>query len=162
MSVRLNTSFVGEAADAAKLLAIQPEITAAHEKLHNGTGAGNAFLGWVDLPVNYDKEEFARIKAAGSNTNSCRSTDTARLKKPCPSAWNTEDATTLNPAIKKLRLMIRSAGIPISFIETEALKISSRFPGNNWNTANPASMMHTPYAMLSRIAFVIRSGFLAP
>ena len=64
MSVRLNTSFVGEAADAAKLSAIQPEITAAHEKLHNGTGAGNAFLGWVDLPVNYDKEEFARIKAA--------------------------------------------------------------------------------------------------
>ena len=69
MSVRLNTSFVGEAADAAKHFAhppsaIQPEITAAHEKLHNGTGAGNAFLGWVDLPVNYDKEEFARIKAA--------------------------------------------------------------------------------------------------
>lgn len=64
MSVRLNTSFVGEAADAAKLSAIQPEITAAHEKLHNGTGAGNAFLGWVDLPVNYDKAEFARIKAA--------------------------------------------------------------------------------------------------
>ena len=64
MSVRLNTSFVGEAADAAKLSAIQPEITAAHEKLHNGTGAGNAFLGWVDLPVNYNKEEFARIKAA--------------------------------------------------------------------------------------------------
>lgn len=64
MSVRLNTSFVGEAADAAKLSAIQPEITAAHEKLHNGTGAGNAFLGWVDLPVNYDKKEFARIKAA--------------------------------------------------------------------------------------------------
>lgn len=47
MSVRLNTSFVGEAADAAKLSAIQPEITAAHEKLHNGTGEGNAFLGWV-------------------------------------------------------------------------------------------------------------------
>ena len=64
MSVRLNTSFVGEAADAAKLSAIQPEITAAHEKLHNGTGEGNAFLGWVDLPVNYNKEEFARIKAA--------------------------------------------------------------------------------------------------
>ena len=61
MSVRLNTSFVGEAADAAKLSAIQPEITAAHEKLHNGTGAGNAFLGWIDLPVNYDKEEFIEI-----------------------------------------------------------------------------------------------------
>ena len=44
MSVRLNTSFVGEAADAAKLSAIQPEITAAHEKLHNGTGEGLSLI----------------------------------------------------------------------------------------------------------------------
>lgn len=36
----------------------------AHDKLHNGTGAGSDFLGWVDLPVNYDKDEFERIKAA--------------------------------------------------------------------------------------------------
>ena len=28
------------------------------------TGAGNDFLGWLDLPVNYDKEEFERIKVA--------------------------------------------------------------------------------------------------
>ena len=28
----------------------------------NKTGPGNEFLGWVDLPLNYDKEEFARIK----------------------------------------------------------------------------------------------------
>ena len=70
MSVRLNTSFVGEAADAAGLSAIQPEITAAHEKLHNGTGAGNAFLGWVDLPVNYDRDEFARIKSAAEKIKS--------------------------------------------------------------------------------------------
>ena len=70
MSVRLNTSFVGEAADAAGLSTIQPEITAAHEKLHNGTGAGNAFLGWVDLPVNYDRDEFARIKSAAEKIKS--------------------------------------------------------------------------------------------
>ena len=31
-------------------------------KLHNKTGAGNDFLGWLDLPINYDKEEFSRIK----------------------------------------------------------------------------------------------------
>lgn len=30
----------------------------------NRTGAGNDFLGWIDLPVDYDKEEFARIKEA--------------------------------------------------------------------------------------------------
>jgi len=43
---------------------LQAQITAAHRTLHDKTGAGNDFLGWVDLPVNYDKEEFARIKAS--------------------------------------------------------------------------------------------------
>ena len=36
----------------------------AQELLVSKTGAGNDFLGWIDLPVNYDKDEFARIKAA--------------------------------------------------------------------------------------------------
>ena len=37
---------------------------AAKETLVSKTGAGNDFLGWIDLPVDYDKEEFSRIKAA--------------------------------------------------------------------------------------------------
>ncbi len=36
----------------------------AKEVLASRSGAGNDFLGWVDLPVDYDKEEFARIKEA--------------------------------------------------------------------------------------------------
>jgi len=32
-------------------------VKSAHDMLHNKTGAGNDFLGWVDLPINYDKEE---------------------------------------------------------------------------------------------------------
>ena len=36
----------------------------AKEVLVSRSGAGNDFLGWIDLPVDYDKEEFARIKAA--------------------------------------------------------------------------------------------------
>ena len=36
----------------------------ARDVLVNKTGAGSDFLGWIDLPVNYDKEEFARIKKA--------------------------------------------------------------------------------------------------
>ncbi|WP_297633925.1 glucose-6-phosphate isomerase [uncultured Clostridium sp.] len=36
----------------------------AHKKLHEKTGAGSDFLGWIDLPVNYDKDEFARIQKA--------------------------------------------------------------------------------------------------
>lgn len=37
---------------------------AAKETLTSKSGAGNDFLGWIDLPVDYDKEEFARIKKA--------------------------------------------------------------------------------------------------
>lgn len=43
---------------------IKPALKAAHDTLHNKTGAGNDYLGWIDLPVDYDKEEFKRIKAA--------------------------------------------------------------------------------------------------
>lgn len=42
----------------------------AKETLLNKTGAGNDFLGWIDLPVNYDKEEFARIQAAAEKIKS--------------------------------------------------------------------------------------------
>ena len=40
------------------------------EMLVSKTGAGNDFLGWIDLPVNYDKEEFARIKKAAAKIQS--------------------------------------------------------------------------------------------
>lgn len=43
---------------------MQGAVTAAHEALHNGTGAGSDYLGWIDLPSNYDREEFARIQKA--------------------------------------------------------------------------------------------------
>ena len=43
---------------------IQNQVDAAAKLLEDGTGAGNDFLGWLDLPANYDREEFARIKGA--------------------------------------------------------------------------------------------------
>ena len=43
---------------------METQVNGAVELLHSKTGAGNDFLGWMDLPVNYDKAEFARIKAA--------------------------------------------------------------------------------------------------
>ena len=42
----------------------------AKELLVSKEGAGNDFLGWIDLPVNYDKEEFARIKKAAAKIQS--------------------------------------------------------------------------------------------
>jgi glucose-6-phosphate isomerase len=47
-----------------------PAIHLAHDMLHNKTGAGADFLGWVDLPRDYDQEEFARIKRAAAKIQS--------------------------------------------------------------------------------------------
>ena len=44
--------------------AIEPQAVAAAKLLHSKKGPGNEFLGWLDLPLKYDKEEFRRIKAA--------------------------------------------------------------------------------------------------
>jgi len=49
---------------------MEPMVQAAHNMIHNKTGAGSDFLGWVDLPYNYDKKEFARIKAAAEKIKS--------------------------------------------------------------------------------------------
>ena len=47
-----------------ELTYLQDAVKVAHHSLHEATGAGNQFLGWMDLPVNYDKEEFSRIQKA--------------------------------------------------------------------------------------------------
>ncbi|MEK3881958.1 glucose-6-phosphate isomerase [Paenibacillus sp. PL2-23] len=49
---------------------LSEQVKAAHGQLHNGTGAGSDYLGWIDLPTNYDKEEFARIKQAAEKIKS--------------------------------------------------------------------------------------------
>ena len=49
---------------------MQSFVDAAHTMVHEKTGLGNDFLGWVDLPNNYDKEEFARIKKAAEKVKS--------------------------------------------------------------------------------------------
>jgi glucose-6-phosphate isomerase len=53
-------SFVGK----NELEQLRKPVELAHELLHNKSGAGNDYLGWLDLPLNYDREEFARIKQA--------------------------------------------------------------------------------------------------
>jgi len=45
---------------------LQDAVKVAHHSLHEQTGAGNEYLGWLDLPANYDKEEFSRIKKAAA------------------------------------------------------------------------------------------------
>ena len=64
MSVKIKTNYAMPFLSEGEVSAFQQKITDAHKALHEKTGAGNDFTGWVDLPVDYDKEEFARIKAA--------------------------------------------------------------------------------------------------
>ena len=72
MSVRLNANYLSSFVSAEELTNIQPQVTLAHDLLTSREGAGNDFLGWTTLPVDYDKEEFARIKAAAEKIkNSC-------------------------------------------------------------------------------------------
>ncbi len=49
---------------------LKESVLEAHKMLHNKTGAGNDFLGWIDYPVNYDTEEFGRIKKAAEKIRS--------------------------------------------------------------------------------------------
>ncbi|MCQ2431518.1 MAG: glucose-6-phosphate isomerase [Clostridia bacterium] len=64
MAISLNASFLNSFVGEHELSAMEGAVRDAHAKIWNKTGLGNDFLGWVDLPVNYDKEEFERIKAA--------------------------------------------------------------------------------------------------
>ena len=64
MSIRLVDSYVSSFVGAKECAEMQAAVTAAHKTLHEKSGKGNAFLGWLDLPRDYDKEEYARIKVA--------------------------------------------------------------------------------------------------
>ena len=64
MSVTLNKKFASQFIKPHELDYIAPSAEAALSLVKAKNGPGSDFLGWVDLPVNYDKDEFARIKVA--------------------------------------------------------------------------------------------------
>ena len=72
MTICLNDRFTKGFIRDGETANMQTMAAAALDAVKNGTGAGADFLGWVDLPENYDKEEFARIKVAAE-----------KIKKTC-------------------------------------------------------------------------------
>ncbi len=64
MTLSLNTKFLGDLVKNEDLKNISGEVYEAQRVLNSRSGAGNDFLGWIDLPENYDKDEFDRIKKA--------------------------------------------------------------------------------------------------
>ena len=72
MSIKLVTKYCDKFVAPHELDGMRAQLSAAHKTLMDRSGLGNDFLGWLDLPVDYDREEFARIKAAAE-----------RIKKMC-------------------------------------------------------------------------------
>jgi len=72
MALTLNEKFLAGFIGEGEIASLAAQTRTAHDTVRNASGAGSDFLGWLDLPVNYDKEEFARIQAAAE-----------RIKKMC-------------------------------------------------------------------------------
>ena len=68
--VALDYSKAAGFVSAEELDNMKAMVMCAKDTLVNKTGAGNDYLGWIDLPVDYDKEEFARIKKAAAKIQS--------------------------------------------------------------------------------------------
>lgn len=64
MSLKLNTKYLEKFIAPHEMEAAKAQAMLAANTLESRSGQGNDFLGWLTLPTNYDKEEFARIKAA--------------------------------------------------------------------------------------------------
>ncbi len=70
MALKLNDKYVKNYITDDELNAMSPAVADAHQKIVDKSGEGADFLGWVELPVNYDKEEFERIKKAAQKIKS--------------------------------------------------------------------------------------------
>ncbi len=63
MNLKLNEKFLEGFVGSHEIDYMRPYASLAYKMVTEKSGQGNDFVGWVDLPVDYDKEEFARIKA---------------------------------------------------------------------------------------------------
>ncbi len=64
--LKLDLSMLEGVVSQEQIQAMAPEVEAAHAKLYDAAAPGSDFVGWVRLPENYDKDEFARIQKAAA------------------------------------------------------------------------------------------------
>ena len=69
-TVKFDSSALKQFVHDNELGEMQAMVNAANDELRNGTGAGADFRDWLHLPSEYDKDEFARIKAAAKKIQS--------------------------------------------------------------------------------------------
>ncbi len=72
MSIKINDRFLRDFVSDKEISDMSERVLAAQDTLVKGSGRGNDFIGWVNLPEKYDREEFARIKVAAE-----------KIKKSC-------------------------------------------------------------------------------
>ena len=70
MAVKFNGRYLDGFVSRQEFDNIYPQVQLGHSLLHGKTGAGNDYLGWLNLPFDYDKREFGRIKKAAAKIRS--------------------------------------------------------------------------------------------
>lgn len=70
LATTFNGRYLSDFIEDYEFEAMAPQVKAAHDTLHAGTGLGSDFIGWLRLPEQYDKTEFARIKKAAEKIKS--------------------------------------------------------------------------------------------
>ncbi|MBR6902541.1 MAG: glucose-6-phosphate isomerase [Clostridia bacterium] len=70
MGLSFKTDYANKFIRENDIKGLASQVYAAHKAIEEKSGLGNDFLGWVDLPVDYDKQEFARIKKAAEKIQS--------------------------------------------------------------------------------------------
>ena len=68
LEIKLNLENTG--IEPQEILEYKQVVENIHKDLHGRAHNENDFVGWIDLPTNYDKEEFARIQAAAKKIQS--------------------------------------------------------------------------------------------
>ena len=87
MAVTLNAKYLEPFVKQGELEAIFPQVQAAHHTIHERSGPGNDFLGWLDLPVDYDREEFARIQKAAQKIRREQERQLSCCTLSCTTIW---------------------------------------------------------------------------
>lgn len=64
MPLKLDTRYLKGFVEDSEIYALKEEILTAHNALENNSGKGSEFTGWLNLPTDYDRDEFERIKIA--------------------------------------------------------------------------------------------------
>jgi glucose-6-phosphate isomerase len=70
LTVKINNKFIQEFVEANELAALEDFVAASHKKIHDKTGAGAEYLGWLDWPSKMDEAELSRLEEAAEKVKS--------------------------------------------------------------------------------------------